>query len=704
MFNQPHRKEMHSQDVELGEISSPPSLTRKLISSIVLFAYLFNFVLSPVYASTTDVLPPPPSRFHSSAFDADVEGHFEAPRETLLQQQFRLWNNLPPLLHKALPFDEAYQPAGWNSHYQLSLGFEDTRSQGVLNIPSSKDFVNLAGAQWLQNVYGPLGWHCYLEADESALSFSYRPEGRDETIAFSLNYRGHVRLSALNARGGAFYTTGALSLAFTDDTVIPSQLIVAAPIIRNETELTADHLQLFAQEHINRGGYTLEQGEIKAHYIENHRPINITKSFGVSGHTWKNLADVTGGGAVTLNLQGTLDNRSKTIRSNDRLTLVAESINNENGTLEGKNFVLHLQGDLNNDHGKVLSEERVDFRAANFFSHTGLIRSLEGLDLRNVDHSDIGGIETLGDVFLKESHFTLTPASAMGNPDAKTQNKINRLVIESNPVSPSTVMELLGTIKAKFFQTLKSTVLGKDVEIDAVEAVPESKITFAPGQIKRLTTRLKDNPLTPDLIQDLERLEWLLEDEADVLPYDVNMAGQLIMRPVPGGIVIPKWLITKNAHASKGLELHLRDSEVIMGDALSVTYPEWIADTEPLLWYFKSLDQKSGLIAARAGGGIETYGKLKLGETHEHKYTHSWQWGLRGDFYSLSNRSSTVYSGAPFLISSATEDITTVFLHVDGKDLSFKTSKNINFLSTLLEGEGTWNVEAQHMLVSPDNK
>ncbi len=381
------------------EITSPPSLLRKTIASIALYSYVLSFVISPVYASTTEVVPPAPSTFHRHYYESDVDDVEEdfkdvsVPIEAPLQQQFRLWNSLPPLMHKALPFDEAYQPAGWNSHYQLSLGFEDSRSQGVLNIPSSKDFVNLAGAQWLQNVYGPLGWHCYLEADESALAFSYRPGGRDETIAFTLNYRGHVRLSALNAKGGIFYTTGALSLAFTDDTVIPPQLIVAAPIIRNETELTADHLQLFTQEHINHGGYTLEQGEINAHHTENHQPINITKSFSVSGYSWKNLADITGNGAIALHLQGALDNRSKTIRSTDHLTLFAESINNENGTLEGKNFVLHLQRDLNNDHGKVLSEERVDFRAANFFSHAGLIRSLEGLDLRNVDHSTLGALK-----------------------------------------------------------------------------------------------------------------------------------------------------------------------------------------------------------------------------------------------------------------------------------------------------------------------
>jgi hypothetical protein len=689
------------------EITSQTSLLRKTIASIALYSYVLSFVISPVYASTAEVIPSAPSTFHRHYYEGDVDDIEEDFKdvsvlsEAPLQQQFRLWSSLPPLMHKALRFDEVYQPAGWSSHYQVSLGFEDTHSQGVLNIPSSKDFVNLAGAQWLQNVYGPLGWHCHLEADESALAFSYRPGGRDETIAFSLNQRGHVRLNALNAKGGIFYTTGALSLAFTDDTVIPPQLIVAAPIIRNETELTADHLQLFTQEHINRGGYTLEQGEINAHYIENHQPINITKSFGISGHTWKNLADITGNGAIALHLQGTLDNRSKTIRSTDHLTLLAESINNENGTLEGKNFVLHLRRDLNNEHGKVLSEERVNFCAANFFSHTGLIRSLEGLDLRNVGHSDIGGIETHGDVFLKEGHFTLTPTSAMGNPDTKTQHKINRLVIEPKLGSPSLVMELLGTIKARFFQAFKSTVLGKDVKVDDVEAELDAKLTFAPGQIKRLKTYLKDNPLSLDYIEDLEQLEWLLLSEADVLPYDINTAGKFIVSAAPAA-TIPLWPITRNARAFKGLELHLPTTNVVMGDAKGETYPEWIADTGPLRWYLNSLDQKSGKILAKAGGGIETQGRIKIGETNQARkaFTENKEYYIR----EKGPRSASLGAGGEFILQSYTSDIDFCFAYIDLEYFKFLANGNVAFLSSKMKTRGNGLLKGKHLLLKPDDK
>ena len=685
--------------------NTQPSFVRKIISSVVLSAYIFSFVLSPVYAST-EVMEPLPSRFgRYDRFDEPVEP-VSAPVETPLQQQFRLWQKLPALARAPLPFDEIYQPLGWSDHYQLSLGFDDTHAARVFSIPAGKDFVNIAGAQWLQTTYGALGWNCQLNASGSALSFSYSPTGLNNTIAFLLYRSGNVRLTALNnTKSAIFHAAGKLSLAFVDDASITPNLIVGAPVVRNETALTTEQLGIFTQEHENRGGYTVDHGEIRAKTTLNKAFIKATKQFNVNGHSWANRAAITGDGSSAFVLQENLDNTGQVIQLGDSLSIQAASVNNQQGTLTGSTVRTQVTGSIDNTQGKISSTKRVRISAQTLMNETGLISSPYGLDLRNIDDVQVGGIDTHGDVHLKEGHFTFTSATAMGNADGKTEHKINRLVIERKPVSPSTVIELIGTIKARFFRALKSTMFGNNVEIDEVEAVSDSKLTFASGQIKRLTTRMKDNPLTPELIQDLERLEWLLEDEADVLPYDVNMAGQLILRPIPGGIAIPKWLITKNAHASKGLELHLRDSDIIMGDGAGTTYPEWIADTGPLHMFGKTMDQKSGLIAACAGGSIETQGKLKLGEARGHKNVYSWnQLGLKGDFYSISNRSAAVYSGEPLLITSATEDIAMVFAHVDVKDLTLRTSKDVVILSSLLEGEGVWNVEAQQMLFSPDNK
>jgi hypothetical protein len=251
-----------------------PSFLRKLISSVVLYAYVLSFVVSPVYAST-EVMEPLPSRLHNYH-------HEKLPQqqqENLLQRQFRLWNNLPSLNQKALPFEQQYQPAGWANHCQVSLGFENTRTMGIFNIPAGKDFVNLAGADWLQNIYAAEGWHCFLEDDESALAFSYRPGGREETIAFSLDYLGNVRLSALNTKKAILYTSGVLSLAFDDDTVTPPHLIVAAPVVLNETSLVTEQLQIFTQKHENHGGYEVEKGDIKAKHTINRSYIKAIEKF-----------------------------------------------------------------------------------------------------------------------------------------------------------------------------------------------------------------------------------------------------------------------------------------------------------------------------------------------------------------------------------------------------------------------------------------
>ena len=575
---------------------------KRFISAITLCSYILSFVFAPVYAST-EVMEPLPSRFgRYDRFDEPVEP-VSGPVETPLQQQFRLWQKLPALARAPLPFDEAYQPLGWSDHYQLSLGFDDTHAARVFSIPAGKDFVNAAGAQWLQITYGDLGWSCQLNADGSALSFSYSPTGLNNTIAFLLDRSGNVRLTALNTKSAIFHAAQKLSLAFVDDTVIPPNLIVGAPVVRNETELTTEQLGIFTQKHVNRGGYIVDHGEIRAKTTLNKAFIKATKQWNVNGHSWVNRAAITGDGHSAFVLQENLDNAGQVIQLGDSLSIQAASVNNQQGTLTGSVVRTQVTGSIDNTQGKISSTKRVRIRAQTLMNETGLISSPYGLDLRNIDDVQVGGIDTHGDVHLKEGHFTLTPTTAMGNADGKTEHKINRLVIERDPVSPSTVIELIGTINARFFRALKSTMFGNNVEIDEVEAVSDSKLTFTPGQIKRLTTRMKDNPLTPELIQDLERLEWLLEDEADVLPYDVNMAGQLILRPIPGGIAIPKWLITKNAHASKGLELHLHDSDIITGDGAGTTYPEWIADTGPLHMFGKTMDQKSGLIAACAGVG-----------------------------------------------------------------------------------------------------
>jgi adhesin HecA-like repeat protein len=512
-----------------------------------------------------------------------------------------IWNDLPSLNQKALPFEQQYQPAGWANHYQVSLGFENTRTMGIFNIPAGKDFVNLAGADWLQNVYAAAGWHCFLEDDESALAFSYRPGGREETIAFSLDYLGNVRLSALNTKKAILYTSGVLSLAFDDDTVTPTHLIVAAPVVLNETSLVTEQLQIFTQKHENHGGYEVEQGDIKAKHTINRSSIKAIEKFNVHGHTWKNLADITGEGPVEFHLDGLLDNHEHTISARDKLTILADSIDNEQGTITGEQVILDLKHSLNNVRGKILSDEKVTLHAKKLFSKSGLIRSPKGLDFRNVGHVDVGGIETHGDVRLREGHFTMTTDTAIGNADLTVGNEIKKLIIEKNHgLLEQLSIELLGTIKAKTYHAHRSTSFGPDVKIAEVEADRGSKLTFTPGQIKRLKTRMKDNPLASEFIKDLERLEWLLEDEADVLPYDVNMSGQLVMRTIPDAN-IPKWPITKNVHASKGLELHLLKSDIIMGDGEGKTYPEWIADTGPFHMYGKTIDQKSGFFDSLRG-------------------------------------------------------------------------------------------------------
>ncbi len=684
--------------------NTQPSFVRKVISSVVLSAYIFSFVLSPVYAST-EVMEPLPSRFgRYDRFDEPVEPAL-APKETPLQQQFRLWQKLPALARAPLPFDEAYQPLGWSDRYQLSLGFDDVHAARVFSIPAGKDFVNAAGAQWLQTTYGDLGWNCQLNASGSALSFSYSPTGITDTIAFLLYRSGNVRLTALNTKSAILHTAQVLSLAFVDDTVIPPNLIVGAPVVSNETELTTEQLGIFTQEHENRGGYIVDHGEIRAKTTLNKAFIKVTKQWNVNGHSWVNRAAITGEGHSAFILQENLDNTGQVIQLGETLSIQAASVNNHQGTLTGLTVRTQVTGSIDNTQGKISSTKRVRISAQTLMNETGLISSPDGLDLRNIDDVQVGGIDTHGDVLLKEGHFTFTSATAMGNADGKTEHKIRKLVIEPNSALPEHLpVELQCTINAKAYRAHFSTTLGSDVRIDQVNTDDNAKVTFTPGQIKRLITRMKDNPLTPALIQDLERLDWLLEDETDVLPYDVNMAGQLILRLIPGGVAIPKWLITKNAHASKGLELHLRDSDIIMGDGAGTTYPEWIADTGPLHMFGKTMDQRSGLIAACAGGSIETLGKLKLGETQNHKYIFPGFQNFKGEFYSLSDRATAVYSGAPLLLASATEDVDTLFLHVDSKDLTFRTPKDVNIFSTLLEGEGIWNIEAQHLLVSPDSK
>ena len=630
-----------------------------------------------------------------------------APVETPLQQQFRLWQKLPSLARAPLPFDEAYQPLGWSDHYQLSLGFDDTHATRVFSIPAGKDFVNAAGAQWLQITYGDLGWKCKLSADGSALSFSYSPTGITDTIAFLLDRSGNVRLTALNTKSAIFHAAQKLSLAFVDDAVITPNLIVGAPVVYNETELTTEQLGIFTQVHENRGGYTVVHGEIRAKTTLNAAFIKATKQFNVNGHSWVNRAAITGDGRSAFVLQENLDNRGQTIQLGDSLSIQAASVNNQQGTLTGSVVRTQVTGSIDNTQGKISSTKRVRIRAQTLMNETGLISSPYGLDLRNIDDVQVGGIDTHGDVLLKEGHFTFTSATAMGNADGKTEHKINRLVIERKPVSPSTVIELIGTIKARFFRALKSTMFGNNVEIDEVEAVSDSKLTFASGQIKRLTTRMKDNPLTPELIQDLERLEWLLEDEADVLPYDVNMAGQLILRPIPGGIAIPKWLITKNAHANKGLELHLHDSDIIMGDGAGTIYPEWIADTGPLHMFGKTMDQKSGKILACAGGSIETQGKLKLGEAHQVQ-TIQLNPGY-GHYGYLSNiqRSATSVSlgaGEDFLLKSYTSDIDFCFAHIELARFSFIANGDISFLSSKMKTQGSGTLKGTRLFLKPDDK
>ncbi len=684
-------------------IKGQTGMFKRFISAITLYSYILSFVFAPVYAST-EVMEPLPSRFgRYDRFDEPVEP-VSAPVETPLQQQFRLWQKLPALARAPLPFDEAYQPLGWSDRYQLSLGFDDTHAARVFSIPAGKDFVNAAGAQWLQITYGDLGWNCTLKKDGSALSFSYNPTGLNNTIAFLLDRSGNVRLTALNTKSAIFHAAQKLSLAFVDDAVITPNLIVGAPVVSNETELTIEQLGIFTQRHVNRGRYTVDHGEIRAKTTLNAAFIKATKQFNVNGHSWVNRAAITGDGRSAFVLQENLDNRGQTIQLGDSLSIQAASVNNQQGTLTGLTVHTQTTGSIDNTQGKISSTKRVRINAKTLMNEKGLIRSPYGLDLRNIDDVQVGGIDTHGDVLLKEGQFTFTPATAMGNADGKTEHKIRKLVVEPNPALPEHLpVELLGTINAKAYTAHFSTTLGSDVRIDQVNTDDNAKVTFTPGQIKRLTTRMKDNPLTPELIQDLERLEWLLNSEADVLPYDVNMAGQLILRPIPSGIAIPKWLITKNAHANKGLELHLHDSDIIMGDAAGTTYPEWIADTGPLHMFGKTMDQKSGLIAACAGGSIETQGKLKLGEARETKTMPS-LWPVTAPFYKISNRSATIFSGAPLLIASATEDIETVFTHIDAKDLTLRTPKKVAVLSSVLEGEGIWNIEAQHLLISPDDR
>jgi len=262
-------------------------------------------------------------------------------------------------------------------------------------------------------------------------------------------------------------------------------------------------------------------------------------------------------------------------------------------------------------------------------------------------------------------------------------------------------MELLGTIKARFFQAFKSTVLGKDTTIDNVEAELDAKLTFLPGQIKRLKTYLKDNPLSLDYIEDLEQLEWLLLSEADVLPYDINAAGKFIVRAAPTA-TITQWPITRNARAFKGLELHLPTTNVVMGDAKGETYPEWIADTGPLLWYLNSLDQKSGKILAKAGGGIETQERMKFGEAHGVKIEY-----VQGSSYQKlerSSKSAALGAGGDFVLQSQTNDIDFCFANLELNRFKFMAHKDISFLSSKMRTTAAGMFQGNNLFLKPDDR
>lgn len=76
------------------ENSTPPlSLRRKILSSLILVSYLFSFVLSPVYASAAEVLPPQPSRFQlyqkDFASEPLLRPHFYTPVSQSADQKTR---------------------------------------------------------------------------------------------------------------------------------------------------------------------------------------------------------------------------------------------------------------------------------------------------------------------------------------------------------------------------------------------------------------------------------------------------------------------------------------------------------------------------------------------------------------------------------------------------------------------------------------
>lgn len=661
----------------------------RLVIYLTLLAYILNFVISPVYASAADVMEAP--RF-------DTRGTFNAYEQQsleetdLLHKQFRLWRSVPEVTSNSeAAFEESYRPSGWTEGNLIALAFQKSGNPYTFSMPVHKNFVCREGVSWLQSVYGCLGWHFRLSEDKSSVTFSYKPEALAKVVSFVIDKDGKVTLNALNATEAIFYTSSKLSISLrqVDNQTALSNLIFAAPTVSNDSGLTASHVRVFANEHINNGGYTLENGEFHSATTVNKAPIKTHKTLIVRGKNFSNQSSITSGEEARFDLESKLDNEDHSITSGTKLSIKSSKINNKNGLLQGEQLVAEASEEIDNRKGKLISQKSALLRTRKMFSEGGLISSKEGLDLREIGHINIGNIITSGNLVLKEGHFTFEDNSVISGEEGLHDGKVEALVIDTGPLSTAPIA-LNAKINALHYTAKKATRFGTDVVIDSVEAEKGVSVTFTPGSVKKFKSFLKDNPLSPELTKDLERLEWLLEDESDVLPYDISMLGQLVMVESPGAI-ISKWMISKNAYARNGLELHLRNAHVEMGDKDGRITPDWSADTGRFHIFAKSYDQKSGVIAARAGGSIQAQGKVKIGEAHIVRPDGVWVKGY-----------NSLGAGSDFLIRSTDDDIIFRFAAVELARFCFAARNSVSLLSSHMKTKGGGVFRGERLLFSPD--
>ena len=628
-------------------------ITRLLIVVQVYSVFFQNFLWASDGGVVVDRHP---STYHYQPKEQSVT--HDKKIEPPLQHYYRLWQALSDLKSPSLSFEKPYQPEGWDDRYQLLFAFQHEDSPNIFRLPSDKNFVSHEGAELLQSIYGTSGWFCQFNNHDKALSLTYCPK-KTTLISFLLEPNGSIRISTLSAQQAFFYTTGILSLVFDDDASVTPELTVAAPVVRTETPFHANILNIFTQKYVNSGSYHLQQGVIQAAETINTAGIYASRALSFLGHN-------------------ILENNNSTLQAG-QITIDAKNI---------KNFL-----------GKILSNQRVAIRSQYVANSKGLIRSLEELDLRAVGQMDLGNIETLGDVLLTEGQFTMSLETAIGNADETVGNAIQKLIIETNPTLKDHSLELLGTIKATFFQAPKNTILKERVTIKEIKTGRGIKVTFAPGQVQQLTGYLQDYPLISDYLNSLNRLEWLITSEHEVLPDDIQMSGQLVIKAAPGS-VIPRWLIKKHAHAELGLELMLPDSDIVMGMGDGSLYPEWIADQGKVQIIAKTFDQKSGIILAKKGGAIQVQGKVKIGEAYD--TLKEFFEGVSSERQVVGKKSAALGAGDYFFVKSYLDDITFCLSRIELARFSFDAKGSIAFLSSKIKTKGSGRFQGEHLRLSPD--